>query len=377
MKENKGIQVISLANYKPVEISESLNRAKGWINYGVDNNFMNYVIDRYNKSTTNGTLIDGISKAIYGKGLSAKNANTKPNEYAQMISLLKKKDVRKLTFDLKLQGMCAMQCIWNKTHDKIVEVSHLPVETLRAEEVNEDGDIEGYYYSTDWTSARGKHKPERLSALNKSRDGLEVLFVKPYRPGNLYYCPPDYSQCLPYAEAEQDIAVYHINNIQNGFSSKTILNFNNGQATTDEAKADIANKVDKKFGGASGNPIMLSFNDTAEQATTFDTFQIPDIHEHYSYISTEAKEMIRFAHKAQPLLFGMSTNNGFASNADEIKMQAIFMDNQVIKPFQELLLDAFDEILSVNGISLDLYFKTNQPWKSDEEENNEETNTEE
>ena len=27
---------------------------------------------------------------------------------------------------------------------------HFPIETLRAEKANEDGDIEGYYYWNDW-----------------------------------------------------------------------------------------------------------------------------------------------------------------------------------------------------------------------------------
>lgn len=37
------------------------------------------------------------------------------------------------------------------------------------------------------------------------------------------------------------------------------------------------------------------------------------------------------------------------------------MDNTVIRPFQTLLLDAFEDILAVNNISLKLYFKTLQP----------------
>ena len=37
------------------------------------------------------------------------------------------------------------------------------------------------------------------------------------------------------------------------------------------------------------------------------------------------------------------------------------MDNTVIRPFQTLLIDAFDQILAFNNISLNLYFKTLQP----------------
>ena len=37
------------------------------------------------------------------------------------------------------------------------------------------------------------------------------------------------------------------------------------------------------------------------------------------------------------------------------------MDNTVIRPFQTLLINAFDDILAYNDIALNLYFKTLQP----------------
>ena len=374
--KNEQIRIINMSSYIPVAIVEKQLRNKEWVGYGENNDYFQYVINRYNNSPTNGALINGIADMIYGKGLSARDANRKPGEYAQMISLFKKKDVKKISYDLKLQGMCAMQIIWSKDHTKIVEVAHIPVETLRAETVNEDGDIEGYYYAKDWTDIHGKKKPVRIPAFGTSKEGLEIFFVRPYRAGSMYYSAPDYSQSLTYANAEEDIATYHINHIQNGFSPRTIINFNNGQATTDEARRDISTKLSKKLAGSTGDPYVISFNEGVEQETTFNTIDVPNIHEQFKYVADEAKEMLRFAHKAQPILFGINTANGFASNADEIKNASIFMNNQVIKPFQELLLDAFDEILAVNEVSLDLFFKTLQPWKSEDEDDIEENNEE-
>lgn len=37
------------------------------------------------------------------------------------------------------------------------------------------------------------------------------------------------------------------------------------------------------------------------------------------------------------------------------------LDNTVIRPFQELLIDCFDKILAYNNIALKLYFTTLQP----------------
>ena len=127
---------------------------------------------------------------------------------------------------------------------------------------------------------------------------------------------------------------FSINHIQNGFSPRTIINFNNGQATTDEARRDISTKLSKKLAGSTGDPYVISFNEGVEQETTFNTIDVPNIHEQFKYVADEAKEMLRFAHKAQPILFGINTANGFASNADEIKNASIFMNNQVIKHFK-------------------------------------------
>ena len=62
-----------------------------------------------------------------------------------------------------------------------------------------------------------------------------------------------------------------------------------------------------------------------------------------------------------PMLLGIKDNTGFGNNAEELKNASILMQNIVINPFQELLIDAFDKILAFNGIALNLYFKTLQP----------------
>jgi hypothetical protein len=61
------------------------------------------------------------------------------------------------------------------------------------------------------------------------------------------------------------------------------------------------------------------------------------------------------------MLLGIKDNTGLGNNADELKTASILFDNTVIRPFQELLLTAFDKVLAFNNASLNLYFKTLQP----------------
>ena len=117
-KKKSEISVVALASYTSPKISEVKN--KEWITYGDDNNYFQYLIDRYNGSPTNNAIINGISEMIYGKGLDATDSNRRPEEYAQAISLFHKDCVRKLAYDLKLMGQCAIQVIYSKDRSKIV-----------------------------------------------------------------------------------------------------------------------------------------------------------------------------------------------------------------------------------------------------------------
>jgi hypothetical protein len=67
------------------------------------------------------------------------------------------------------------------------------------------------------------------------------------------------------------------------------------------------------------------------------------------------------------MLLGIKDNSGLGNNADELKTASILFDNVVIRPLQEIILDAIEQVLSYNGASLNIYFKTLQPLEFKEE----------
>jgi hypothetical protein len=298
-------------------------------------------------------LIDGISQAIYGKGLNATNSSSKPNEYAQMVSLFKKDVVRKLCYDLKLMGQCAIQVIYSKDRKTIAQIEHMPIETLRAEKCNEDGEIPAYYYYKDWANIKRTDIPTRIPAFGMSKENIEILYVQPYKAGFYYYSPVDY---------QEEVSNYHLNNILNGLSPSMLINFNNGTPNQQERQL-IENKIAQKFSGTSNaGKFILAFNDNKESQAEITPVQLSDAHNQYQFLSEESQSKIQVAHRVvSPFLLGIKSSTGFSSNADEIKTASLLMDNTVIRPFQELLIDNFDRILAYNNISLNLYFTTLQP----------------
>jgi hypothetical protein len=374
------IHIINLSSYQTPLIQES--KRDNWVEFGEDNNYFQYLIDRYTYSTTNNAIINNISRLIYGRGLSALDASKKPNEYAQMMSLFHADCVRKLVVDRKMLGQCAIQVHYSKDRKRILKAYHMPVNLLRAEKCNKDGEVEGYYYSDNWQDVK-KYAPKRIPAYGFSNEQIEILFVKPYTVGMKYYAYPDYQGAIPYAKLEEEIADYLINEVQHGFSGTKVINFNNG-IPTEEQQSIITNKVNAQLTGSKGLRTIVAFNASETSKTTVDDIPLNDAPEHYSYLSEECLRKIMLGHNVtSPLLFGIATSTGFSSNADELKNSSILFDNMVIKPMQDELLEAFDRILAYNGISLKLFFKTLQPLEfmdlenaQSEEQVAEETGTE-
>ena len=351
---------VNLSTYTSPQIKEV--SGKDWIEYGEDNNYFQYLIDRYNGSPTNNAAINGISQAIYGKGLNATDSNRKPNEYAQMISLFSKDVVRKVCYDYYLMGQAAIQVIYSKDRKKIVQLEHFPIETLRAEKCNEDGDITAYYYYKDWANIKRSDNPLRIPAFGMSKENIEIYYIKPYKAGFYYYSPVSYQGCLQYCALEEEVSNFHLNNIMNGLAPSMLINFNNGTPNQQERQL-IERKIAEKFSGSSNaGKFILAFNDNKESQAEITPVQLSDAHNQYQFLSEESTKKIQVGHRiVSPFLLGISSSTGFSSNADEIKNSSILMDNTVIRPYQELLIDSFDEILSFNDISLNLYFTTLQP----------------
>jgi hypothetical protein len=360
------LHILSLSAYTTPQIQES--KRDNWVEYGEDNNYYSFLIDRYTNSTTNSAIINNIARLVYGKGLSALDANRKPAEYAQMMALFSKDDIRKMVLDRKMLGQFAIQVHYDDKHERILKAFHMPVNLIRAEKCNKDGEIEAYYYSDDWTDIK-KYPPTRIPAFGYSKDKVEILFSKPYSVGMKYYSYVDYQGSLTYALLEEEIADYLINEVQNGFSGTKVVNFNNG-VPTEEQQATITSKVMNKLTGSRGQKVIVAFNDNSESKTTVDDIPLNDAPEHYTYLSEECLRKIMLGHNVtSPLLFGVASSNGFSANADELKNSAILFDNMVIRPFQEEIIESFDKVLAFNGISLKLFFRTLQPLEFTDLEN--------
>lgn len=353
MSETSNSFVLELSSYTQPSIIEDSRNA--WVEYGEDNNYYNWLIDRYRNSPTNNAVINNMAKLIYGKGLSAKDANRKPNEYAQMKMLFGKTCLRSVILDLKLMGSGAFQCV--KTKGMVSKVEHLPMNLLRPSKCNDKGVIEGYWYSDNWEDVK-KFVPRFIPCLGTSTEDIEVLVFGNYSVGRKYFSAVDYEGALDYCVLEERVAEYLINEVENSFSGTKVVNFNNGVPPEEQQRLQ-AGKVLDKLTGSRGQKVIVSFNNNETQKTTVDDIPLNDAPSHYEYLSSEAEGKILAGHNViSSMLIGISKDGqGFSDNGNEIETASLYFANAIVSTFQELVIDALDKILGINGISLDLYFE--------------------
>lgn len=359
---NQKVGVVSLSTYTSPLILEKPN--KKWVEYGEDNNYYGYLIDMYQGSPTNNRCVKGIADLIYGKGIEALQSSKNLKGYIELKKLFGPDCLRNTAMDLKMLGQCAFQVVKSKDKTRIAKVYHFPMQTLRPEKCNENGEIEAYYYFNDWSKLKRTDVPKRILNFKYFPEAQEsILVVHPYSTGSFYFSPVDYQGGLQYAELECEIGNYHINNIKNGLAPSMLINFNNGEPP-EETKTLIESAILNKWSGSSNSgKAIISWNENAESKADITPVPLSDAHNQYQFMSTESQDKVLVAHGiTSPLIFGIkNVANGFSSNADELKTSMVLFENMVIKPFQELLIVAMEEILAYQNVALELYFKPLNP----------------
>lgn len=362
---------ISLAKYESVSTVEIENK-RGWVAYGVDNLYPNYLIELAQNVPVHGALVSGIAQMVAGLGVESDNVNA--NKFLGVWDI--NEQLPFIAFDLKCHGGYFLDVI--KPIDqklagfKAAKVNHLPFENMRLAFDEESGKVTGAWYSRDWENPNKKrNKPVFIHLWDDIKDNAEcargVIFTQLPTAGSTYYPKPDYIGGLHYIEMARQIAVYHLNNIQNGLFPSFIIQFNNGQP--DAGKAQVMKRdIERSISGAknAGKFIML-FNESTQEAASFESFPINDADKQYQFLSEESDKKIFVSHRVTtPLIFGIRDSSGLGSNTDEMKQGLEIMMNKVIAPMRKLITRDLKGLLQNEGIDANISFIEDSPLGVDD-----------
>ncbi len=335
------MDLLQLKEYQAKSYAEFSSR-EGWMNYGDDNMFPQYLIDLYHSSATHNALCTSIAYMIFGDGVQADtlDARLKLEEWGL------DDEIRKACLDLKIQGGFALEIAYNLGRTSIKKVKHCPFERIRSAEVNDDEKVEFYYYSEDWSNKQ--IEPVKVRCFNpedKKEFPHQILYVKPFSPGSYYYPKPDYVGSINYIELDKEIGTYHINNIKNGLAPSFTIHFKNGVPSQEE-RHKIRNDIERQLGGATNaGKFIVTYSDQPDRKPDFEPFPLSDADKQYQFLSTEVSDKIMVGHRVvSSAMFGVKTA-GQLGNTQELEIAAELFDKQVVKPYQRILTNAIESVL--------------------------------
>lgn len=326
---------------------------KFYISFGADNGFPNKLIDLMNYSSIHGTCVNATVEAIIGNGLTSNRPDTL--DFANYDKESWNDIFKKVAKDLKLFGGFALEIIWSKDRTKIAEVYHIDYSYLRAKEKNLRGKIPGFYIWDEWSGINSyvnqsltdipflpSYNPDR-----KLEEPSQVYVYHAYRPGMRYYPLPDYVGALKVIELDAQVDNFHLNNITNGVvPSVAITTFTNAN---EEEREAIEIMLRNQYGGTENAGALIYMDvDSPENAPVITPIQSNGTDEYYTTINDLVTQKILTAHRiTSPMMLGIKTEGQLGGRDETIDAYLLFT-NTVVRPFQQAILDCFDEIFKVN-----------------------------
>lgn len=319
-----------------IEPTEYKPKDRGFVCWGENNNYPDYIETLYQKVATLHTIIDGISDYVDGDEIvsNVENFKERANSKGDTIEDI----VKWITADFVKYNGFALNIVKNRLGG-IAEIYYLDFKRVRS---NEDGTR--LYYSTDWSKSFGRVKYTEYENFLKSDKASTIFYYK--NDINRVYPTPMFAASVVACEIEKQLNDYHLNNIVNGFASNYIINFNSG-IPADEIKLEIEDEVYDKFCGSenAGRP-MLCFNDNKDNETTVTKIDADSFIDKYNSLAQRTRQEIFTSFRATPNLFGLPTETTGFSQQEYNEAYKLF-NKTVIEPMQKKIVKSFDKIFGM------------------------------
>jgi hypothetical protein len=340
------MDILKLSQYEARNHSETAN-SKGFVNYGTDNMFPQYLVDLYYSSATHNALTTTIGMMIFGEGFDASTLDGRVAFDQWNLN----DELRKACLDFKIQGGFALEVNWSLDRTTIANVSHLPFENVRSGFVNDDDKVDFYYYAKDWGSRR--IEPEEICTFDPERKidyPTQILYVKPFSPGSFYYPKPDYIGSITWIECDKQVGIFHVSNTLNGMAPSYSIHFLNG-IPPEEERTRIRMDLERQLSGASNaGKFIVTYSDDPERKPIFEPVQLSDAHNQYQFLSEEVTSKIMIGHRVtNPQMFGVSVP-GKLGGGGELAESAELFEKNVILPSRQIVTEAIQTLLRASGL---------------------------
>lgn len=320
------------------------NKAKGFVTFGADNLYPDFLIELFNKSPKHNAIVSAKASYVAGIGTEVYGQNT--TDIAKAEAKLKNINAyetyeelkAKIAYDAELFNGFCVEVIWNKAKTAPAEYYHIPFKDVRK---GLEGD---YIYCADWTDSKAE-KIHYVPYNPITRESKQLYYCQFYRPGQGEYPLPDYVGALKYIEVDTEISNYYLNSIKNGFTAQTHIQLFKGIPTPEEARATARRFKENYQGTDNAGGLIIQYNDPTEKESVISNLQPSDFDKQFDLLNKTVQQEIFVAHKVNsPMLFGVRVEGQLGGRTELIEAYEMF-HHAYIEPRQQKIDDVFSYLL--------------------------------
>jgi hypothetical protein len=345
------IKVLTFAEAKQPEYKEK--KGEGYMQYGQNNDYPQYLLDLFNKSAKHNAIIRGKVNYIVGNGWAGEQDMVKKVNRDETLNDLTKK----VALDLELFGGAYIQVIWSVMGGQVAELWHCDYTKIRTNKDNTQ-----FWYKEDWKATRNQEKAEVYNAFNPANpQGVQILYVKEYRPGMNVYSLPGYFGALNYIESDVEVSKHVLGNAQTGFSASKLITLPNGEPSPEEKRL-VSKQFDNMYTGADGKKYLLAFVNDLTRKPIVDDLGASDLtKEDFSRVDELIQTNIFSGHQiTSPDLFGIAVP-GQLGNRQQLRDSYEIFNNTYVRYKQMQIEGVFNMLGQYAGVTEELKLQPVDP----------------
>lgn len=329
----------------------------GWINWGLRNDFPEFLTSLYYTSTTHKACVDFITTAICGEQIITDSLM--PNYGESWDSF-----INKLALDLVLFGGYSFQVIMNKD-GKTYSFYHQPFNTVRCGTPNDEDIIDNMWICKDWTNT-SQYKPFNLPRFGFNEDEVikkgqaYIFWYKRYTVDSEWYPLPHYYSAVKAIQTEGELVRYDLKSVINNFSANGVIALD--RIDDDNQRKQVIDNIQKMFQGSeNSNTVMITFkNNSEDNPITFTPFD-KDISNVNLFSDNNERTISRIlsSHKiANAALIGLyNQGTGFNSEAQFLEASYNLLNKTLVKNLQKEIVTTINKMFKINGVDNEVIIK--------------------
>jgi len=359
----------------PPQFSELAN--KQWILYGEMNDYPDYLVELYNRSSTHNAIVKGKHRYICGQGF-------KPNQELPPDQL---KIAEEFILNVNQNGQGLMDVISPAVLDWLIsgnlvlkgkvgilekkpkDLYHKDWSRFRIS-TNDNLFYESEYWVFDPKGNKRSYTftPQDIKTIKKfsydQTSGEGLIYYRDPRPQLKFYGLPEYMAAIQDIETEIAVAEFHNNNVKSGFSAGFIIEFNNGVPEPDEQAAIVRDLKEKYTAAINTGEPFVTFSDSKERGVTVTPIRPNDLDKQFAELRKDVTQSIVTNHNiTSPMLLAIKTEGQLGGN-NEILTAAQMFQNTYVTPKQQVVENIVNKWFQAKyGFNAGIYIEILKPVK--------------